>query len=102
MNDARASASPLTVARDGDALVLTGALVRASVAGAWAQVGKSLAGVRRIDLRGVTLVDSAGVALLAELAARAGNGVTLDGSPAGLNELRAAYRLDASLAFANA
>ena len=103
MNDARHDpASPLAVARDGDALVLTGALVRASVAGAWAKVGKSLAGVRRIDLRGVTIVDSAGVALLAELAARAGNGVLIDGSPPGLGELRAAYRLDASLAFANA
>jgi phospholipid transport system transporter-binding protein len=103
MNDARRDpASPLAVARDGDALVLTGALVRASVAGAWAQVGKSLSGVRRIDLRGVTVVDSAGVALLAELAARAGNGVVIDGSPSGLGELRAAYRLDSSLGFANA
>ena len=103
MNDAsRTSASPLAVVRDGDALVFTGALDRASVAGAWSQVGKSVAGVRRIDLRGVTLVDSAGVALLAELAARAGAGVSIDGTPPGLDELRAAYRLDPALAFASA
>ena len=103
MNDARRDpSSPLAVVRDGDALVFTGALVRGSVAGAWAQVAKAVAGVRRIDVRGVTVVDSAGVALLAELAARAGSGVALEGSPAGLDELRAAYRLDGSLAFANA
>jgi phospholipid transport system transporter-binding protein len=103
MNDARRDpSSPLAVARDGDALVFTGALVRASVAAAWSQVHKAIAGVRRIDLRGVTLVDSAGVALLAELAARAGNGVSIEGSPPGLGELRAAYRLDESLGFASA
>ena len=103
MNDARRDpASPLAVVRDGDALVFTGALVRASVAGAWEKVAKTIVGVRRIDLRGVSLVDSAGVALLAELADRAGGGIAIEGTPPGLEELRAAYRLDASLAFANA
>jgi phospholipid transport system transporter-binding protein len=48
----------------------------------------------------VTRVDSAGVALLAELAARAGTAVAIDGMPPGLAELRAAYRLTPALAFA--
>ena len=91
----------VTVARTDDALVLTGALVRASVAGAWKTAIASIAGVRRFDLTGVSVVDSAGVALLAELAARAGGGLAIEGTPQGLEELRAAYRLDPSLAFAN-
>jgi phospholipid transport system transporter-binding protein len=48
----------------------------------------------------VTRVDSAGVALLAELSTRAGAAVAIDGTPPGLAELRAAYRLTAGLAFA--
>ena len=91
----------VTVARTDDALVLTGALVRASVAGAWKTAIASIAGVRRFDLTGVSVVDSAGVALLAELAARAAGGLAIEGTPQGLEELRAAYRLDPSLAFAN-
>ncbi|HVR82544.1 MAG TPA: anti-sigma B factor antagonist, partial [Luteimonas sp.] len=47
----------------------------------------------------VSRVDSAGVALLAELADRCG-GVKIDGLPSGLAELRAAYRLTPALAFA--
>ena len=56
--------------------------------------------MRRFDLQAVTRIDSAGLALLAELAARAGGGITVDGTPAGLAELRAAYRLDPALGFA--
>jgi phospholipid transport system transporter-binding protein len=41
------------------------------------------------------------VALLAELAERC-DGVQVDGLPAGLSELRAAYRLTPTLAFAAA
>ena len=54
------------------------------------------------------MVDSAGLALLAELADEsraddsvAGNGIVVVGAPAGLAELRAAYRLDERLAFAS-
>ena len=53
------------------------------------------------DLTAVSRVDSAGVALLAELAERCG-GVNIDGAPAGLAELRAAYRLTPALAFGSA
>ncbi|MFD1298280.1 STAS domain-containing protein, partial [Lysobacter gummosus] len=56
------------------------------------------AGARRFDLTQVSSVDSAGLALLAELAAQAPD-VAVVGEPAGLAELRAAYRLDASLGF---
>ena len=53
----------------------------------------------------VTTVDSAGLALLAELAARlraAGAAVAIEGEPAGLAELRTAYRLTPGLDFPGA
>ena len=102
MNDARRESTSLAVARDGDTLVMTGALLRPSVAAAWARALPQVAGVRRIDVTQVASVDSAGLAFLAELAARAGDRVAISGQPAGLAELRAAYRLDDALAFANA
>jgi phospholipid transport system transporter-binding protein len=66
----------------------------------WRQASATLDGVRRFDLQAVTRIDSAGLALLAELAARAGGAIAVDGTPAGLAELRAAYRLDPALGFA--
>lgn len=87
------------VRRDGDVLVFAGALRRDGVAGLWAQAAKMIAGARRIDLSAVDDVDSAGLALLAELAAR-GDNVAIVGTPPGLDELRAAYRLDARLGYA--
>lgn len=86
--------------RDGDALVFAGALLRDDVAALWRQAAAALDGVRRFDLQAVSRIDSAGLALLAELATRAGGGIAIDGTPAGLAELRAAYRLDAALGFA--
>ncbi len=86
--------------RDGDALVFTGALLRDDVAALWRQASAAVDGVRRFDLQAVSRIDSAGLALLAELATRAGGGIAIDGTPAGLAELRAAYRLDAALGFA--
>ncbi|CCP13884.1 hypothetical protein SMSKK35_2114 [Stenotrophomonas maltophilia SKK35] len=47
-------------------------------------------------------MDSAGLALLAELAARArkaGHPLAISGAPAGYNELSAAYRLSPDLDF---
>ncbi len=88
----------MTLQRDGDTLRVGGALTTAAVAAAWPRALGLLEGVHRFDLGGVSRVDSAGVALLAELAQRAG-GVAVSGDPAGLAALRAAYRLDPALAY---
>lgn len=86
------------VLRDGDALRFTGALARAEAAPLWRQVQGALDGVRVLDLGGATSVDSAGLALLAELADRI-DGVRIEGTPPGLAELRAAYRLNPRLGY---
>ena len=98
------SADPVigaSVERTGDALRFAGALLRADVATVWKQAATRLDGVRRFELGAVSRVDSAGVALLAALAARCGD-VQIEGLPAGLSELRAAYRLTPTLGFASA
>ncbi len=87
--------------RDGETLRFDGALVRAIVPDLWPAGTAAIEGVRRIDLHAVDRVDSAGLALLSLLAERCGD-VTIDGDPAGLSELRAAYRLDDNLRFARA
>jgi phospholipid transport system transporter-binding protein len=88
------------VTRDGEALRFAGALLRAQVAPVWRQALPLVAGARRFDLSAVERVDSAGVALLAELAGRAGGQVAMLGAPEGYEALRAAYRLTPSLEFA--
>ena len=85
--------------REGDALVFAGTLDRDACAALWAQARPLLDGVARLELGHVERIDSAGLALLAELAGQAGV-ATIDGSPEGLAELRSAYRLDAGLAYA--
>lgn len=124
--------APASVTRDGEALRFAGALVRDQVPALWRQALQLAAGARRFDLTAVSRVDSAGVALLAELAGLASrtgggtdggaaatgaamgagmpaaaetgrlafHGVEIDGNPAGLAELRAAYRLKPDLDFA--
>ena len=99
------AATEATVRRDSDALVFSGAIDRSAAAELWALASGSLPGVQRIVLTNVTTVDSAGLALLAELAARlraAGNTPRIEGEPAGLSELRAAYRLTPGLDFPGA
>lgn len=91
-------AGAASLRREGETLVFTGVLARAAVAGLWRQALPQLAGVRRLDLTAVESVDSAGLALLAELSARV-DGAALEGMPAGLRDLRSAYRLDDTLAF---
>jgi phospholipid transport system transporter-binding protein len=92
--------SAATVRREGDALVFTGALDRAAVAALWRQAQPLLKDLRRLELGAVSEVDSAGLALLAELAACA-PGVSVIGTPPGLTELRTAYRLDEGLGFSS-
>lgn len=84
-----------TLDRDGALLRLRGRLDRANVPALWPQALRALAGAQGLDLRGVTVLDSAGLALLAELAARInGNGpLQLEGTPPGLAGLCAAYRM---------
>lgn len=88
--------SDVRVRREGDVLKIDGRLDRAAVAATWRALQSQRAGASRVDLTDVPSVDSAGVALLAELAA---SGVAVEGEPLGLAELRAAYRLDGSLGF---
>lgn len=92
--------SSVSVRRDGDALVFAGALLRDDVAALWRPAAATLDGVRRFDVTAVERIDSAGLALLAELAARAGGDVVVGGAPPGLAELRGAYRLAPTLGFA--
>lgn len=94
-----APAATAGVRRADDTLVFEGALVREASAGVWAQLQPLLAGTRRLDLRSVSAVDSAGLALLAEIAGRHGVEAVI-GTPPGLSELRDAYRLDDSLDYA--
>jgi phospholipid transport system transporter-binding protein len=95
-----------SVQHAGEALRFAGVLSRAHVAALWRQL-PALDGVRTLDLREVTAVDSAGLAMLSDIAERAGAGQPVsialreDAPPAGLAELRAAYRLDATLRFAS-
>jgi len=98
--DAGASGGAAGVTRAGDVLRFAGALSREHVSALWQAALPLAAGAQRFDLSGASRVDSAGVALLAELAARAGGAVAIDGQPPGLAELRAAYRLETDLAFA--
>ncbi|HMB42945.1 MAG TPA: STAS domain-containing protein [Luteimonas sp.] len=93
------SAEAVSLTRDADALRFGGELLTPRIRDTWTRALPMLAGVRRFDVAGVTHVDSAGIALLAELAQRAG-GVAIDGDPAGLSALRAAYRLTPALGYA--
>jgi phospholipid transport system transporter-binding protein len=95
------AASKPSVIREGDALRFEGALDRAAAVLLWPQVVAST-GVQRIVLTNVTTVDSAGLALLAELAARlraGGASPRFEGQPAGFAELCAAYRLTPDLEY---
>lgn len=99
-----------SVTRDGETLRFAGALVRGQATALWRQALPLVGGARRFDLAGASRVDSAGVALLAELAALAAGGsgsgggrrdaIVIEGHPPGLAELRAAYRLKPDLDFA--
>lgn len=87
-----------TLRREGDTLVLAGVIDRAAAIALWPSASQQLAGARTLDLSAVTGLDSAGLALLAELAAQLPE-ATPTGSPPGLAELCAAYRLSPALRF---
>ena len=93
--------SEARVQRTGETLGFAGAVLRDGVPRLWRQALPLVVGARHFDLVAVTRVDSAGVALLAELAARTGGRPSIEGCPAGLAELRAAYRLQPDLAFSS-
>ena len=100
---ANATTHDLSLQRDGTALRLAGALDRAAASAAWPALLPLLDGARVLDVSGVTRLDSAGLALLAEAAARLsaqGAPARIEGHPEGLAALRAAYRLDAGLGYA--
>ncbi|WP_416056077.1 STAS domain-containing protein [Stenotrophomonas maltophilia] len=87
---------------EGDTLRLRGVLDRAAVITLWPQLQALPAQLARLELGDIERVDSAGLALLAELAARAraqGHPLAISGAPAGFNELGAAYRLSPDLDF---
>lgn len=94
-------ASEPKLTRNGDVLVFTGTLDRSAASRLWAQALTILDGARGLDLRGLDSVDTAGLALLTELATRirttTGTAPSIDGEPAGLAGLRDAYRLTDSL-----
>jgi phospholipid transport system transporter-binding protein len=93
------SAEAVRLKRDADTLRVSGELLTPHIRDAWTRALPMLVGVRRFDVTGVTQVDSAVIALLAELAQRAG-GVAIEGDPPGLSALRAAYRLTPALYYA--
>ncbi|MGV8961637.1 MAG: STAS domain-containing protein [Stenotrophomonas sp.] len=94
-------ASNAQLTRDGDTLRFSGMIDRAAVIALWPLAQRELAQARQLDLRAVQGVDSAGLALLAELASQlpTGAGDRLCGTPPGLAELCAAYRLSPTLDF---
>ena len=104
MTVAASTGAGLALRRDGAVLHLAGPLDRAAASAAWPRLLPLLDGTQVLDLSAVTRLDSAGLALLAEVAARLstrGVAVRIDGSPEGLAELCAAYRLDAGLGYAD-
>lgn len=95
-------ASNTTVRLDGPRARLAGVLDRDAVVALWPRLQALPETVSQLDLAEVDRVDSAGLALLAELTARArddGRTLVIHGTPAGFNELSAAYRLAPSLDF---
>ena len=85
--------------RDGT-LVMSGVLDREAVVALWPRLAATGLSLHTLDLQQVSAVDSAGLALLAELA---GDGaLAVDGTPPGLADLCRAYRLTSTLAFVSA
>ena len=86
------------VHRDGERLVLSGALDRDAATLSWSRAVAAADGARILDVSAVTAVDSAGLAMLVALAERMQD-ARIEGAPAGMSDLQAAYRLRPTLAF---
>lgn len=88
--------APADVRLSGDGcLHLSGRLDRAAVVALWPRL-QGLAGqARTLDLGAVSGLDSAGLALVSLLA---GQGLSVQGTAPGLEDLAAAYRLPPGLA----
>ncbi|MBW8824094.1 MAG: anti-sigma B factor antagonist [Xanthomonadales bacterium] len=78
-------------------LVFDGALLRPALAVLWPRL-ENTGAISAIDLAHVARIDSAGIALIGWLADKHPQAV-ITGSPAGYEDLRNAYRLDAHLGF---
>jgi len=85
----------------GNTLHVSGVLDRAAVIAVWPHITPLPDIVEQLDMYSVTHVDSAGLALLAELIAqlKSRGEVRIIGKPEGLRELSAAYRLTPDLEF---
>lgn len=99
-----AAADGARARREGEVLHLEGRLDRAAAVALWPTLQALADGARALELGAIQALDSAGLALLAELAARLRQAgpVAVTGTPPGLAELCAAYRLDAALDFIGA
>jgi phospholipid transport system transporter-binding protein len=88
-------ASSATLRIDGDTLHIAGRLQRDAVPALWAALPS--AAVEQIDLSAVTALDTSGLALLVELAARSrrsgGRAPQILNVPVGYDALCAAYRI---------
>lgn len=93
MRDGNRTSGAASARLDGDVLHLFGRLDRHAVPALWPALPNG--GYARLDLAGVGTLDTAGLALIAELAARATaakDSVILN-PPGGYAELCAAYRI---------
>lgn len=90
--------------RDGEVLHLEGRLDRAAAIALWPTLPALADGARALELGAIQALDSAGLALLAETAARMRKAgpVQVRGDATGLAELCAAYRLDSRLSYTGA
>ena len=90
-------ASNAPFALEAGTLHLRGVLDRAAATTLWPQLVRQRSAISQLDLHQLQRVDSAGLALLAEL--QAGLQLPPLGAPSGMAELCAAYRLSPSLDF---
>ena len=86
------------VRRDSEQLFLSGTLDRAAATALWPQACAAADGARVLDVSAVDAVDSAGLAMLVALAKHMQD-ARIEGSPDGMADLLAAYRLRPTLAF---